>query len=304
MSLRDNPDALMINEVGSRRYRQGRVVTKVPKGMVASVAKQATDLSGRMVVINAKPPLFSPATRGIIADRATASLNGQHLGVLFPTHSVTGLEVGGVVGILSGLGPIQVSLLLTATDLASILKAISSASVRVEFLDGLNHATSVAEFVPRRDNWRAGAIAGKVSRESSGGSEPAMAIGTFYRCRVFLAGSHVIPHFSPREDCPAISARTVHGPVHRFSRLQVSRTARRIASASFTCQRSAKSSRVFRSSLERSRCNCNSLGCICSHSRPNRYPLSIGEKENFHETFRGLLPQAGVRMTQTQGGAQ
>ena len=91
---------------------------------------------------------------------------------------------------------------------------------------------------------------------------------------------------------------------HRFSRLHVSRTARRIASASFTCQRSAKSSRVFRSSLERSRCNCNSLGGICSHSRPNRYPLSIGEKENLHETFRGLLPQAGVRMTQTEGGAQ
>jgi len=85
--------------------------------------------------------------------------------------------------------------------------------------------------------------------------------------------------------------------VHRFSRLQVSRTARRIASASDTRQYSARFSRILRSSLEMLISSGWSFGCCIFNSniRPisqKNQPLS-GVRRRIYDGFQGFSPRRG-----------
>ena len=330
MALRDSPETLMRGEIVDRSEQKGRVVTSGPQHQVArSAQNSAYLLAGVMLMV--KVSLSAVWLKDTSTDTTLAALSGKNSVVLGHGDAIPVL----VSGLANGhIIPLAVALPVFAVLLwgVAFFRRLGMSSVATRL-------ATVFDVFPGRHEWRSAYSA--VNGSSVPVSDyfrlytarirtitltnawaklnPAPQTGNDKRLMGFR--SHFAPTPNRVLDLASVRAEDYVAAVivgleahltfwarlfraHRFSRLQVSRTARRIASASFTCQRSAKSSRVFRSSLERSRCNCNSLGCICSHSRPNRYPLSIGEKENLHETFRGLLPQAGVRMTQTEGGAQ
>lgn len=201
-------------------------------------------------------------------------------------------------------GLVKVRLPQVLTGFACSLPPIGGVSVTAERLQEMRLLADDAHLRAKRNFGRLRASIGDVIQESAPSIERRAAIGTNSAEGVLQAKRYVRSHFGIREDLAAPSAWAVDfvaspgNQVHRFSRLQVSRTARRIASASFTCQRSAKDSRVFRSSLERSKCNCNSLGCIvCSHYVPKQSPCQ-GAKGEGNENFRGHLPrERGGRLT-------
>ena len=98
------------------------------------------------------------------------------------------------------------------------------------------------------------------------------------------ASGRVAQYVTRHEPLPAPTAGAEYRRTpHYFSRLKVSRTARRTASASFTRQRSASFSRFSRSSLERFTSNCRSLGCIYFKYRSDHrksQPLFRGKGES------------------------
>ena len=97
MTLRDNPETLMLDEVRGSRYRQGRAVAQIPNRVVAAITKQCSNSPGDVIVVNMQVPFPRPSSREFTAD-CTAPVLGLHHGpVFFLAQSILGFETSEVL---------------------------------------------------------------------------------------------------------------------------------------------------------------------------------------------------------------